>query len=290
MKNLFKIDGFSKFFLLAASALYILDRAFSGALHNSFYLASDRVVNFGEIWRLVSYPFAAGSPEGVFIFAIAFLFFSPQLEENLNRALYPIMLFLLAIMQGVIHTLLFWKSPTALVGMEGISIFVVGLSLLLNYKGRIGLAGYPRVSLVALSALALGVWTTLKITSFSPGDSHAALSASFSVIFGVCASSFTFLQLRFFRKLIRRRAERALSAIVAPKPQELPATLVSQGKISRYRQTIVDDAEEEYFTLTDDDSENEDKLNEILDKIGESGEASLTPHEIKFLKEYSNKS
>ena len=44
---------------------------------------------------------------------------------------------------------------------------------------------------------------------------------------------------------------------------------------------------------TDDDDDSfpldEEHLNEILDKINEKGQASLTPQERKFLQDYANK-
>jgi hypothetical protein len=68
-----------------------------------------------------------------------------------------------------------------------------------------------------------------------------------------------------------------------PEPEEYSHAYASGAEQRRFRNSEIDD----YPMYEPEIDLSEDRLNEILDKINELGKESLSPDELRFLKEYS---
>ncbi|HPP40321.1 MAG TPA: hypothetical protein PK498_08525, partial [Candidatus Kapabacteria bacterium] len=101
-----------------------------------------------------------------------------------------------------------------------------------------------------------------------------------------------YIPIRNMRKYIEKREFEINSSkqrqvkINIPEPEEIVAARkISNVNISQ----IYHKYEEDYCELSDNEEENEEKLNQILDKINEKGKESLSYYEKKFLNEYSKR-
>lgn len=80
-----------------------------------------------------------------------------------------------------------------------------------------------------------------------------------------------------------------------PKQQQVPTRRTASPSPASVGRTLseIDELEQRHIPSHTEDDEfaplDEDRLNEILDKINEKGQASLTAGEQKFLKDYASR-
>lgn len=277
-------DSFSKVLLLAAGLVFALNLIIGNSVSESIALNPNYIIGHWQLWRLLTFPFAAVSAESVLLFAIVFVFIGRRLEEMLNKMLFPVLLFFVSILQGLVLTLVFWNQNIFVGGMEGISIFALSLFTFLKPKEKISLLNYKAVS---FSLFLFALWSFVKVYDFYHyHDVSAALSSVAVSVFGISSGFITYLQIKLIQKKMALRSKPKERHISVPQPDEMKfAEIASIGK-KLYNLT---ELPEERYILSDDKQQNEDMLNEILDKITESGKASLSIDEVKFLDEYSNK-
>jgi len=263
----------------------------SGKLTQEFALIPIKVINYLELWRLVTFPFSGGSIETIVLFALTFYFVAPKLEQILNKSLYLLLLFLLICLQGTLQTLIFWKSELAFAGAGGISFFVLTLYALLNLNKSIALWRYRPINSLFVSFVFTFIWVIglLIHTSFS-FQKEVYITNFPDMVFGLLSGALTNIQIIFAKKVVSEDSKRQepVPNFIPPPPaaedEEMDYALVDkegkneQNALPRYDLTSYD-AQEMVFT--------EDRLNQILDKINEQGKSSLTLSELIYLKEYS---
>lgn len=282
------ISIFSKIFLLVAVSLYFADYIFNGALSNIFMLDFARIVDAHEYWRLISYPFAYSGFQDFLLFVFTFIFIAPKLENTIDRKRYPLWLFLLVILQGLIFSMFFMGETVRFAGMAGVSIHLLLLYSLIEPRERIEF-GVMQLRAPLFSASLFVLWAALK---YAEGVTHnnALLVSSFSFLsFGVLSGVLAFLQIRITSIFIRKSLRRKDTELKIPKPEELSVAFMSGMKHKKLYQSGEDDdlLDDEISLLSDDPFENEEKLNEILDKINLYGKESLSTNDKRFLTEYS---
>ncbi len=290
MKTYSKIS-ISHCLVLIMLPLAIANVFLNGKLTQEFSLIPIKVINYLELWRLITFPFSGGSIETILLFALTFYFVAPKLEQILNKSLYLLLLFLLICLQGTLQTLIFWKSELAFAGAGGISFFVLTLYALLNLNKSITFWRYKPINSLFVSFVFTFIWIIGLLIHTSFTFQREVYITNFpDLVFGLIAGGLTYIQIIFAKKVISddKVKNEPLSKLMPSPPIEDDSEMdfalvdkegkIEQNSIPRYDLPTYDE-KEMVFT--------EDKLNQILDKISEQGKNSLTLSELLYLKEYS---
>ena len=284
---------FSLFFALSIGVINLIDFLVGGALFTIFALSTERIFAGMEFWRLVSYPLFSGSIEGFFLFGAIFIFISPKLENFLSTKIYPLFLFLIALVLGAITTIIFNSKSIIIGGMEGISFFLFTVFMMLLVKDNYLREKQP--------ALAIGVCTVIfwGLFKYFIAKTHGIEAVLPSVVIsatGVIIGLLVYCQIYFLIKTRIKNAKtrmQPMKQIYIPTNEELSYAMFNNPNI---REMLVNAKfsnpnflvknstvkEVEYY-------DEEERLNFILDKMNESGKESITPEEQFFLENYSKK-
>lgn len=280
MKPRLLIYNFSITIILFTLITYTADYLLHGSLSSFFTLKTETVVVNLDLWRIITFPLAAGSIESVLLFIFTFYAIGQKVELMLEKSFYPVLLFLLVCLQGTLLTLVFHKNFTEITGMEGVCFFILTLYTLLKFNDR------KRNILVTRSFrftfILVVTWVCAKVLHNSLMDNYDILPSAASMIFGVGSGLLIYMQMAFVRRMKLNQTEKN-PGIEIPKPEELSMALISQRELKKFNQTIQDD----YSQVDQNSGFSEDRLNQILDKILEQGKESLSPAEIKYLNDYS---
>lgn len=147
---------------------------------------------------------------------------------------------------------------------------------------------FPPLSTIVFTIATVFLWFGIKIIGVTSGTNTQFVPQFSSAIFGITMGALIYLQIR-----LANRRRKDYSEVVYGIPSEFPKheelmAVLSKSMSKKQNKKFEDDPDDDYYPILSEDSEeNEDKLNEILDKIAESGKNSLSPYEIKFLEEYS---
>lgn len=260
----------------------MLNYLFDGVIADVLAMNPDLVLKQWEFWRLVSFPFAANSLEGILLFGFTFSIVGPKVEQYIGRYIFPFVVSLLILLQGIILTLLFWKENIAMGGMEGISFFVLTLYSLLYFGNKADFSSFrPSKARMLVSLVAFAWISVLLARSYITGNMELLITSSASATIGIITGSLLFIQLRMLKRATKNKRNE-FPDLDIPKPEELSMAMIAQRERRKYQNELDDFRYHDHeFTFT------EDRLNEILDKINEQGKDSLSVHELEYLKEYS---
>lgn len=284
MKAIKQIKSFSFAFLFLILVFNLLNILFNLKFENLLLLNSHKLLQNYELWRIITYPTILDDYTFIFIFAPILLLISTKLENYLNKYLYPIFLFMVSILNSLLLTVTFWNNDINISGAETMGFFILTLATLLIPKENV----LNKVNLnISTFSILLGIfWIITKYTS-----PDAKLIYSVAPLFGILTGFLMFLPLKNMKKYIENRENDLLRKqsqvkISIPEREEL----VTMRKFSSMSLSqIYHKYEEDYCSISDNDEENEEKLNQILDKIIEKGQDSLSHYEKKFLEEYSKR-
>jgi len=276
------IDKISHRVLFIGGVVYILNYLFDGLLSNYLALNPEAILQNWEFWRLVTFPFSTFSLEGILLFGFTFLIIGPKVEQYIGRYIYPFVLSLLVLLEGILLTLAFWKENVAIGGMEGLSFFVLTLYSLLYFGKKSDFSNYRPTKARMIVSLVAFAWASVLLTrALLTANMHHLITDSVSAAIGLFSGALLYIQLRMLKRAAMQK-KRDFPDIDIPKPEELSLAMIAQRERKRYQNDREDNYQNEpEFTFT------EDRLNEILDKINEYGKDSLSKREIEYLKEYS---
>ncbi|OGU61053.1 MAG: hypothetical protein A2X64_10450 [Ignavibacteria bacterium GWF2_33_9] len=243
-----------------------------------------------EIWRIFTFPFVDTSFMSIFVLGSTLYLFLPQLSRYFTIFQLSALLFLLILLQGAVQLLGFWGTNISFGGYSSISSFYLVLTILIFPKEKFRDSEFPRISNIQIILLLIAAYLFAGLGSIINGEPSAVIAYLFPMIFGTSIAFLTVLQIYLFRKyFLPKRQARSIAEI---------AELLSQARESMRQMEMVDETVSETgyqhkrvneysYSLSDDPSENENQLNEILDKISAKGQNSLTPDEIHFLSQIS---
>jgi membrane associated rhomboid family serine protease len=281
--------------LLALSIVYVVNAL---ALHSMLTpwlaLIPAETVSRWQYWRFLTYPFAI---YGWAILPASFVlyFFAPEVEHMLSARKLMLTVLLFTLLHAVIYTPLMLMANAPLGGPQALSLMILTMYIYLYPSGEASLFGIIPVRATVLLAIMLGLAFVTPLL-FPPVNALDFIHVFADELFGVFAG-LLFSYLYFGRSseepLFARfgggtsSQERSLSATsrrTTPSAAPVGFTSLQGSDLTKPISTPL--AESAY----DDDGElDEDRLNEILDKINEKGQASLTNAEKKFLQEYARK-
>lgn len=277
---------FSHRLLTIVLVIYAVNYLLNGVLNNYLALVPNLVIDNFQLWRVISFPLATPPIESIVLFAFVFYFIAPKIESLLPRRFYPILLSLLVMLQGVISTLTFWKSSLVFTGMDGLSFFIMFLFALLSISKKTLPYWFNPLRTGLMILLSGGLWTSALLLNSNKVGDNLIITGSAGALFGILYACATYIQIRFASRKATKNDNLGLPPNVSiPSPEELKYAMAGINE-KKYLQNAGDD-------LLDKESDmgfvpDEDRLNEILDKISESGKESLTPHELQYLQDYSN--
>jgi membrane associated rhomboid family serine protease len=272
-------------FLILTIILYIVDFMMDGVITDKLSLTPEKLMNDLELWRLATFPLAAGPVEGIGLFIITFFIFAPRIEKNMFKMALPLIILLTAVVQGSIYTLIFWKEPLALKGMEGISFFILTLFSLLNTNKKISSRYFRAVNTIMFVVSLEILWLISTFIHYYFLHQPQLMMVGMSHgLFGLTIGFIAFLNIRFSEKVVQNKFRKQEEAELEDENRYTPA-LISQNELKEFGREIMDELQ----AMEYENNLNEDRLNQILDKIIESGKNSLTPSELLFLDEYSKK-
>lgn len=285
MLKMRNIKSFSFILLLVFVFANLLNSALNLNLGNIFLLNPKEISHNYYFWQLITYPFVLKDNLFIFILAPILILLSTKLENYLNKYLYPIFLFMVSILNGLLITLSLWKKDINISGSETVGFFILTLVTLIMPKERLSRKNSLTVSTFAI--LIASLWIMINYVAHPQ-----QLYNTFPIMFGVLSGFLVYIPIRNMRKYIEKREFEINSSkqrqvkINIPEPEEIVAARkISNVNISQ----IYHKYEEDYCELSDNEEENEEKLNQILDKINEKGKESLSYYEKKFLNEYSKR-
>ncbi|MDR0927847.1 MAG: rhomboid family intramembrane serine protease [Ignavibacteria bacterium] len=289
--------SFSLFFAFLLGTTNAIDFAFNGALYNLCSLNTAKIFTDLEFWRLFTFQFFSNSPEGLLLTFATFLFVAPKIEAFFGKKIFPIFILLISFLVGSTTSIVFSDYQINYGGTEGVALFLTTLYLLLFVKDKF--LNLKRQPTLAISIFSLLFWATFKFVKTSTTGFHSVMADVSTAGAGIVIGSLVYLQIRLVVKSYIKKAKMRMKPIIeqpSPSIQELGYTIYSNPKFREFFtnplfnpamvKTILEEDEiSQYKSVVDD----EDILNEILDKINETGMASLTPDEHSFLEFYSQK-
>lgn len=282
----------SKSILILFFIFYLFDAFTGGELSILLSLDIAKITNEHEYWRLFSYPLATGSFESTLLLIFSLGIFAPKLEERYKRYLLPFMIFLISLMHGVLYTWLFIYSDKVFAGSEGVSLFIL-ISFLFSFrKSKFSLMGKLKLNSIFFILSVLTFWSCIQALKIFD---YAMTSAVDSVLFagmGIANSILLLLQVMIMNKInpidnykkdnIEDELDNFEDELSQLEKDELSLALIASQQ-RRYKEKQKDES----YKISSDPRANEEKMNQILDKISDQGYPSLSPGEQKFLKEYS---
>ncbi|HRP01894.1 MAG TPA: hypothetical protein PLE30_04510 [Candidatus Kapabacteria bacterium] len=296
---LLKNINLSKILLAVISIAFLMNVITNNTYIDILSLQAKSIFTQLSLWKLLTFPFAIHTVDSFVLFAFVFHFFAEKLENIIGSIRFGLWLLILNTIFAGILTLLFWNSNFSFSGLDSISFFVISLYLMLKPKSYIKIIKSKMYALPA-TLLFMMIWMSIKIMSYGLNDIEMAMSTLSSFVFGVTTSLIIYFQIRLYTKkqitqnnfVVEQRTSNETNDVEylsAIKERNL-SYLYNTDKISREAVSEVDYMENYDFAfhgISEDATVNEERLNYILDKMNDKGEASLTVSEKKFLYFYS---
>lgn len=279
--------------LLFLGVVYFVNVAMRGALTQWLALMPFSSVGAGQYWRFLTYPLASNSFWEMLSSSAILFFFAPEVERVLSPRRMLLIVGIFVAVHGLVYAPVLWMANAPLAGTTAIALFVLTMYVYLYPTGEVSLFGIIPLRATMLLGIVFiaAVAGSVLAHSFNPTALiNAFADAGFGIFFG-----FIFSHLYFGRfsggELYSSRRDSQTSSNTGTTRRATAPSPASVG-----RSNYMSDAERRLAGVerrADDDEDSfpldEEHLNEILDKINEKGQASLTPQERKFLQDYANK-
>jgi membrane associated rhomboid family serine protease len=248
---------------------------------------AEMLTNKMQLWRFATYPFIYGNIANAFIGFVALYYLAPQIKKQLNKGVFDFSFSFAVFFIGMVLFMLNFNSPkTPVFGIEALSAFVLSLYALFNrqkdkrfFKSiRLNRTAFPIFILVGWSALYLLGTGAMGINSDIISPSPAMLGIGFLT---------GFLGYFILKNETKEFDLNRFQVYKMPERRDLEPT---PALIDTYKSMEMQkpQPQEELITFSEEDPEqNEEILNDILDKINALGFKSLTEEEKEFLHIYA---
>jgi membrane associated rhomboid family serine protease len=283
--------------LLSLGVVYFVNIAMRGMLTQWLALLPFSAVGAGQYWRFFTYPLATSSFWEMLSTSLIFYFFAPEVERILTPRRLMLTLAMVIVVHGFSYAPLLWVSSVPLSGSTAMSLFILTMYIYLYPTGEVSLFGIVplRATMLLGIMFVIAIASSLISSSFNPAALlHTFANEGFGIFFGFVFSHLyfgTFSSFNGFSLFKKKSPPAAQSGTTLRR-----ATAATSAAPSGGGRTPASAAEAERRTVaqqrTDDDDDlslDEERLNQILDKITEKGQAALTSAEQKFLKDYASR-
>jgi membrane associated rhomboid family serine protease len=283
------VTNFSIYRVLAifSAVIFLVDSFLNGAIASYMVVDAEMLTNKMQLWRFATYPFIYGNIANAFIGFVALYYLAPQIKKQLNKGVFDFSFSFAVFFIGMVLFMLNFNSPkTPVFGIEALSAFVLSLYALFNrqkdkrfFKSiRLNRTAFPIFILVGWSALYLLGTGAMGINSDIISPSPAMLGIGFLT---------GFLGYFILKNETKEFDLNRFQVYKMPERRDLEPT---PALIDTYKSMEMQkpQPQEELITFSEEDPEqNEEILNDILDKINALGFKSLTEEEKEFLHIYA---
>jgi hypothetical protein len=281
---------FSYCFIIVALFLYLYNYITDGIIESYLILDNYAIANQYEFWRLFTFPLVTSTYEGTILFFIAFYLFSIKLEQYFRRKIYGIFILLLIAIQGTIINIFFENTGFKYSGMDGISLFIIMFFVFLNFNKRISFSYFKHFPVYLLNSFIICGWVvSVTIHHLYTGNMYVIFQASTSFVFALVSSIVFFSYLFILRRIKNKNFSSGINNIRLHQPKEMPVMSIDQSYTRTMKQPHYHSEDYAYLYQGEEFIADEDRLNEILDKILDSGQDSLNFEEKAYLDQYSKK-
>lgn len=250
-----------------------------GGLFSWAYLSPELVWPLKEFWRLLTYPLAL-SFGGLLIGSIVFSQPGEEIEEMFGKRAFGLALLIVTLLTAGLHLLCFWERGDILLqGPMNISLFVLVGFVYLFPASSVGIFFF-RISSKIILWVSLGVVGVIGGLKIAAGTSPLILLSEgmSGALFGAIWFHIIYQKYPLLLGPIR-----SLARILPTRSEKKNVRPVVRGRTLRLAR------KEETPVKSEKQLSDEEKLNRILEKIGESGYESLNVEEQQFLDDYSSK-
>ena len=214
-----------------------------------------------------------------------------------NRWFFLAFFSLLIALQGATATILFWGQDVDFRGISAITSFILTLSLILFPKERFMFGRLPIIKNVHIILIFFLLIFAVGLPNYENADFASIEAFTFPILFGSAMAGLFFLQVWFIKKIylpkkhtesineIKQILTQARESVKKMESSLVDEPVYASPKIARIRPQ--DLKNKKLIEFTDDQEENEEKLNIILDKIHKKGIGELSINEMEFLNKYS---
>ena len=282
------IKNKSSYILFLVISVYFLDFITGYKLSHIFILNTNETTNYNNLWSLLTYPLKFTSFASLLIFMFAMGIISKKLERVYKSNIIPFVYLLIVLCHSTLFTLIYSNSKQFVSGTDGLSFFIITLYFLLNKNQRLTIASFVfNVNKVVIGAI-ISLWVFAQLLNYYAYEENFVLNSFFLAGFGTLNALVVYFQIYLIKKLKSKRK------VVAQQREKVFDELEHSHSYSKFsesnmRVNQVKYKNEEPNIFTGNSYSDEEKMNDILDKINSFGYDSLTFTEQNFLKEYSKR-
>ncbi|MBX7156716.1 MAG: DUF6576 domain-containing protein [Candidatus Kapaibacterium sp.] len=273
---------FSQLFLVVSGISFVLSLFKADTIRSFLSVIPAKVFPGFEVWRLLTFPFSSSSIESFILLTLCVGLFLPIVESHISTRKLIVASIGLFIAQSLLYVVTFQQQTTpVLAGADSMSFFAMGLYTFLQPHRPISIwknieirGMFVVVLLSGISFLYSGIRSAQSTELFY----YCAVNSAFGVLFAVLTTFTVQGNWRFFRF---RRDVQIYSIRSSDDLFEHQEELVSSD--GQQREVPIS-----YITTSLHLTE-EEMLDQILDKIYEHGQDSLSQEEKQFLEDYSQR-
>ena len=278
----------SSYFLFLVVSICVLDFITEFRLSNIFILNSLEVNEYNKLWSLFTYIFSPSSFASLLLFIFAMNVVSKSIESVYKSNVIPLVYFLLILSHSVIFTLINSNSISYLSGTDGISFFIICLQIFLYKNQKIKIFSYEfNINKVTLISI-LSLWVFAQALNYYAFGQNVVLNSFLLAGLGTSNAAIVFLQISIIKKIRSKRESKTIRDERFFNEYEHSHTYTMIKELNLKKQQLKVKNEEAILNSIIP-YHDEDRMNDILDKINRTGYASLTDSEQKFLQDYSKR-
>ena len=272
---------------IISAVIFLVDGFVGGIIAN--YLVIDAKMISGEmqLWRFATYPFVYGNIANAFIGFVALYYLAPQIKKILNKGVFDFAFSFAVFFMGMIMLMLNFNSPnTTVFGVEALSAFVLALYALFNRKKDKRFFKSIRLNRTALPVFILAGWAMLYVLETGAMGLDSNIISPSPAMLGIG------LIIGFLGHIVLKNETKEFNLDIfqpytMPERRSLEPTPALIDKYKSMEMQKPQPQEETIVYSEEDHEQNEEILDDILDKINERGFESLTEEEKEFLKIYA---
>lgn len=276
----------SYYFLFLVLSIYFLDFITGNRLSDIFVLNTLEVSNYNNLWSILTYPLKFTSSASLVLFVFVMGLISKNLETIYKTRVIPIIYLLIILSHGVVFSLINVDTESFLSGTDGISYFILVLHLLLNKEYRVNVFTFDLNINKLFVGVMIGMWVFSQSLNYFAFNQNHVLNSFFLAGLGTTNALIVYFQLRLIKRFSKKKNIPKIDE--ANQYNELEHSLATISE-SNKKLNQTKPAYEETSLFSNNPYIDEEIMNNILEKINDSGFSSLSENEQRFLEEYSKR-
>lgn len=276
----------SYYFLFLVLSIYFLDFITGNRLSDIFVLNTLEVSSYNNLWSILTYPLKFTSSASLVLFVFVMGLISKNLETIYKTRVIPIIYLLIILSHGVVFSLINVDTESFLSGTDGISYFILVLHLLLNKEYRVNVFTFELNINKLFVGVMIGMWVFSQSLNYFAFNQNHVLNSFFLAGLGTTNALIVYFQLRLIKRFSKKNNIPKIDE--ANQYNELEHSLATISE-SNKKLNQTKPAYEETNLFSNNPYIDEEIMNNILEKINDSGFSSLSENEQRFLEEYSKR-